>query len=223
MEEYNLKGAPLLKNIQRFKPMNALTFKEEIDKGAIVLDTRNPDSFGAAHINGSYNIWLEGIPSFAGWVLSYEKPLLLVVKDFNNLNEAHKHLLRIGYDNIRGYLIGGIKSWYSEDLPVEKNGLMTAHDLKEYMDKGKDIYVLDVRGIDEREGEYIEGSEHTYVGELEQNLNELPKDKPIATLCGNGSRASLGTSILKKNGFENVSTVLGSMKAWKKSGYPVVK
>ena len=223
MEQYNLMGAPLLKNIPRFKPLNAKKFKEEIDKGAIVLDTRNPDSFGAAHIGGSYNIWLEGIPSFAGWVLPYDKQLLLVVKDFNNLNEAHKHLLRIGYDNIRGYLVGGIKTWYSNDLPVEKNGLMTARDLKEDIERDKDIYILDVRSIEERNEEYIEGSEHIYVGELEEKLDKVPNDKKIATLCGNGSRASLGTSILNRNGFKNVNTVLGSMKAWKKSGYPLLK
>jgi hydroxyacylglutathione hydrolase len=223
MEEYNLKGAPLLKNVPRFKPMSTNKFKNEINEGAIVLDTRNPDSFGGAHIKGSYNIWLEGLPSFAGWILPYDVPLLLVVKDFNNLNEAHEHLLRIGYDNLAGYLIGGITSWYSDNLPIEDNGLLTARELKNRLENDVETLILDVRSITERKQGYIEGSNHLYVGELEKNLDQLPRDKPIATVCGNGSRASLGTSILKRNGFKEVFTVLGSMKAWNQSGYPIIK
>ncbi|MBD3230584.1 MAG: MBL fold metallo-hydrolase [Candidatus Lokiarchaeota archaeon] len=222
MEEYNLKGAPLLKDVPRFKPMNPKEFMEKIDE-AVILDTRNPDSFGAAHIKDSYNIWLEGLASFAGWFLPYDKPLLLVVKNFNNLNEAHKRLLRIGYDNLAGYLIGGITSWYSNNFPIESNGLLTARDLKDRMDQDINTFILDVRSIDERKEGYIEGSKHIYVGELEKQINQVPKDTPIATLCGNGSRASLGTSILKRGGFQEVYTVLGSMKAWKKSQYPIVK
>ncbi|MBD3256110.1 MAG: MBL fold metallo-hydrolase [Candidatus Lokiarchaeota archaeon] len=222
MEEYNLKGAPLLKDVPRFKPLNPKEFQEYISNGATILDTRNPDSFGAAHIEGSYNIWLEGLSSFAGWVIPYDKPILLVVKDFHNLNEAHKYLLRLGYDNIAGYLIGGIKSWYSNNLPTESNGLLTARALKSQIDNNANLLVLDVRSISERKEGYIEGSTHIYVGELETKYEQLP-DKPIATVCGNGSRASLGTSILLKNGLKEAYTVLGSMKAWNQSGYPVEK
>lgn len=222
MEEYNLEGPPLLKDVPRFKPLLTTEFLKEIEKESIILDTRDPASFGATHIEGSYNIWLEGLASYAGWVIPYEKPVLLVVKDFANLNEVHKHLLRTGYDNIVGYLVGGIVAWYSNNLPVSSNGLLTARGLKEKLDAGEDLVVLDVRSQDERENGYIEGSRHIYIGELRKRYNDLPKDKKIVTICGNGSRASLGSSILLMNGFPEVYTVLGSMKAWNTAGYPVV-
>ncbi|MBD3193435.1 MAG: MBL fold metallo-hydrolase [Candidatus Lokiarchaeota archaeon] len=223
MEKYNLEGAPLLKDLPRFRPMLAGEFRKYVNQGATVLDMRNPSDFAGAHIEGSYNIWLEGLASFAGWTLSYEKPILLVVKDFANLNEAHKHLLRLGYDNIEGYLVGGITSWYSSNFPVNSTELLTAITLKERIDSNKETFILDVRSIEERNEGYIENSKHIYVGNLEERLDEVPKDKPIATYCGNGSRASLAASILDRNGYSEVYTVLGSMKAWKNAGYPIKK
>ncbi|TFF96419.1 MAG: MBL fold metallo-hydrolase [Promethearchaeota archaeon] len=223
MEVYNLEGPPLLKNTPRFKPFLVGEFDKVMrKKEGIVLDTREPSSFGAAHIPDSYNIWLDGLPSYAGWVIPYEKPLLLVVRDFKNLNKAHKYLLRLGYDNIAGYLVGGIKAWYSQNKLVDSVGLLTATELKTKLDNRENILALDVRSDPEREEGYIEESKHIYLGELVERLNELPKDKQIATLCGNGSRASLAASILRKYGFSKVHTVLGSMKAWNAAGFPTV-
>lgn len=222
MEKYNLEGPPLLKNVPRFKPFLASIFKERIKNGGVVIDTRNPTSFGSTHIPNSYNIWLEGLPSYAGWVIPYDKPLLLVVRDFHNLTEAHKYLLRLGYDNIEGYLVGGITSWYSQAYPTDSFGLLTVSELKQKLETGEKFFVLDVRSLEERKNEFIEGTKHVYVGELSNKLDQLPKDKPIATLCGNGSRASLAASILKRNGFKEIFNVLGSMIAWKNAKYPLI-
>jgi len=223
MEEYNLEGPPLLKNIPRFKSLLPGEFRNKFEEGGIILDTRNPNDFGSAHIKNSYNIWLEGLPSFVGWTIPYDKPLYLVVKDFAHLNEAHEHLLRIAYDDIKGYLVGGIVSWYSASFPIESINLLTVHLLKERLDNKENMTVLDVRKINEREEGYIEGSQHIYVGYLEERLSELDKSKPIITYCGNGARASLASSILAMNGFKEVYTTLGSMKAWKAAGYPIKK
>ncbi|MBD3212598.1 MAG: MBL fold metallo-hydrolase [Candidatus Lokiarchaeota archaeon] len=223
MEKYNLEGPPLLKTIPRFKSFLPEEFQQKIEEGGIILDTRNPNDFGSAHIKGSYNIWLDGLPSFVGWTIPYDKPIYLVVKDFAHLNDAHKSLLRIGYDDIKGYLVGGIIGWYSASFPIEAIKLITVHKLKEQMDNNMDMTILDVRTLSEREEGYIEGSKHIYIGYLEERLDELDKEKPIATYCGNGARASLGSSILAKNGFKEVYTTLGSMKAWKAAGYPLKK
>jgi len=84
MEVYNLEGPPLLKDLPRFKPLLPSEFKKKVEEGGIVVDTRNPASFGSVHIKNSYNIWLKGLPSYVGWVLPYEKPILLIVKIFLN-------------------------------------------------------------------------------------------------------------------------------------------
>ncbi len=221
MEKYNLQGPPLLKNLPRFKPLLPEEFKSKIEEGGIIVDTRNPASFGSVHIKDSYNIWLKGLPSYVGWVLPYDKPILLVVENFADLKKVYKYLLRLGYDNIMGYLVGGIIAWYSHHLPIDTIGMMTADTLKERLDQGVKTFLIDVRGAPELKEGYIEGAKNIYVGEIEKKLEDLPKDIPIVTICGNGARASMATSILKRNGFNNVFNVLGSMKAWKKAKYPI--
>jgi hydroxyacylglutathione hydrolase len=223
MEMYNLEGAPLLRTVPRFKPLLPNMFRKYVDEGGIVVDTRNPASYNAAHIKDSYNIWLKGLGSYVGWVLPYDKPLLLIVENFSDLNQAYKYLLRLGYDNIAGYLVGGIIAWYSNNFPINTIGTITVNNLKERLDSKEDLLVLDVRKKNELKSGYIQGAKNVYVGELENKLNDLPKDKTIVTVCGNGTRASMATSILSKNGFKNIYNVLGSMKAWEKARYPIIK
>lgn len=223
MEEYNLKGAPLLKTRKKAKPMLPKEFKMVIEDGAIVIDTREPAPYGGAHIKGSYNILLEGLPLWTGMILPYDKDILLIVDGYEELEVADKFLLRLGYDKIKGYLVGGIVSWYSASFPTESAPLLTAKELKERMDRGKETVILDVRSDREWSNGHIEGAKNIYIGKLEEKARELPKDKAIATLCGNGTRASFAASILRKKGFKEVYSVLGSMKAWNNANYPVVK
>lgn len=88
MEKFNLEG-PLL--LGCFSPPHSLSpaeFRREMEKGAIVIDCSDPAAFGGAHIKGAYSIWLSGLSVFAGWVLPYEKPVLLVLEDEAHLDRA---------------------------------------------------------------------------------------------------------------------------------------
>ena len=80
-----------------------------------------------------------------------------------------------------------------------------------------------VRSQDEWETGHIKSANHIYIGKLKKHLDEVPKEKTIVTLCGNGTRASIAASLLRKEGFTDVMNVLGSMKAWNSGGYPTVK
>ncbi|TFF84530.1 MAG: MBL fold metallo-hydrolase [Promethearchaeota archaeon] len=222
MEEFNLNGPPLLKDVPRFKPLLPGIFKKELEQGGVVVDTRNPASFGSAHIKGSYNIWLKGLPSHAGWILPYDKPLLLVVENFNNLKKAYKYLLRIGYDNIKGYLVGSIIAWYSNHFPIETIETITVDKLKNKLENEEEIFLIDVRSPPELKEGYIKQANNIYVGEILDEIEKIPKNKAIVTVCGNGARASMASSILKKNGFRSMN-VLGSMKAWRNANFPLVK
>jgi len=223
MEKYNKDGPPLLKTRPKAKPMTPKEFQSKMEKGAFCVDTRDPADFGGAHIAGSYNIILDGLPLFSGWVLTYDKPILLIVKDYQDLEKAVRFLNRLGYDDIIGYLTGGIIGWYSHNFPTNSIPLLTARELKQKIDNNEDIFVLDVRSQDEWEEGHIESANNIYIGELKTNLDDVPHGKKIVTLCGNGTRASLAASLLRKEGYKNVMNVLGSMKAWNSGGYPVVK
>ncbi len=223
MEEYNLQGPPLLKNLPVPELFSPEEFKTEMEKGAIVVDTRMPHSFGGAHIRDTYSIWLGGVPSFAGWVLPYDKPILLVLEEKEQLETVVRYLIRVGYDNIAGFLNGGIPAWYIKALPIDKLSLISVHDLKGKLENGEEMILLDVRSKKEWDKGHIDEARNIYVGHLEKRLNEIPKDCPVIVYCGTSRRSNIAASILKKNGFSRVYNVLGSMAAWKNAGYDVTK
>jgi hydroxyacylglutathione hydrolase len=223
MEKYNLEGPPLLGCRPLPVPLTAKQFKTEIEKGALVVDTSEPAAFGGIHIKGSYSIWTEGLPAFAGWVLPYDRPLLLVLEGQANLEKAVSYLLRAGYDRIYGYLKGGIESWYNAGFPVESLGLLSVHQLKSMLDRQEPTTVIDSRGQEEWESGHIEGALHIYVGHLEQRLSEVSRDKPVAVYCKTGHRAGLSASILLRAGYPNVFNVPGSITAWVAAGFPIIK
>ncbi len=176
MEQYNLQGPPLLQCLPVPELLSPEKFKAEMEKGAVVVDTRMPHSFGGAHIKDTYSIWLGGIPSFAGWVLPYDKPILLVLEEKEQLDTAVRYLIRLGYDNVAGLLNGGIAAWYIEALPIDSFNLLSVYDLKDKLEKGEEMVILDVRGDKEWARGHIKGARHIYVGHREENLDKVPKD-----------------------------------------------
>jgi hydroxyacylglutathione hydrolase len=224
MERYNLEGAPLLRKLPVPPLLTPLEFTDKMEGGAVVVDTRTPPAFGGAHIKSSYSIWLEGIPQYAGWVLSYEVPILLVLESSDQLKKAVRYFVRLGYDDIVGYLKGGIVMWYDAGFPVEHMGLSTVHQLKKRLDSHEEILVLDVRSDEEWKEGHIEGALHIFAGHLQNRLPEIPRDRPITVLCSIGHRASLAASILLRASFDNVCCdVLGSMQAWRANQFPITQ
>jgi hydroxyacylglutathione hydrolase len=223
MEQENLLGPPLLGNLPVPTALEPQEFNNKIKNGAIILDTRAPSSFGGAHIAGSCSIWLDGLPSFAGWVLPYDKSLVLVVDDEQHLETAVRYLVREGYDNIASYLKGNMESWYSAGLPIESLKLVSATDLKAMLDRNYDVTVLDVRKQNEWDAGHIEGAVHIFVGHLIDKLSQIPKEKPIVVHCSAGYRSGLASSILLRAGYSEIYNVAGGISAWISSGLPVVK
>lgn len=224
MESYNLLGPPILEKLPEPLPLTPLEFRDYMKKGAVGLDARSPPAFGGAHIRGSFNIWLEGIPSYAGWVLSYDKPVLLLLEHRHELDTAVRYLVRLGYDNIPGYLKGGIESWYGYGFELEHMDISTVYEIKKRLDKGEELQVLDVRTESEWKEGHIKNAINVPVGQLQERLNVVKRDRPIATVCNIGNRAGLAASILLREGYTNVCCdVLGSMKSWKANDYPMVR
>lgn len=224
MEKYNLAGAPLLGRLPLPLLLMPKEFKAEIEKGAIVIDTSEPAAFGGVHIANAYSIWLDGLPNFAGWVLPYDKPVVLVLEDPAHLKRAVRYLLRAGYDvSVKGYLSGGIEAWYKAGLPVESLRLFSVHELRSALDRKEELFILDTRSQDEWETGHIPGATHVYVGYLAQRLSEVPRDKPVVVYCESGHRSGLSASILLRAGYPKVYNVPGSITAWIRAGFPVVK
>jgi len=223
MEQYNLNGPPLLGHLPNPDPLPPEELKKRMKLGAVIVDTRTPPAFGGVHIEGSYSIRLNRLPLYAGWVLPYGKPIILVLENNADLETAVRFLIRLGYDQIVGYLRDGIDSWFKEALPTGQLDILTAQDLKKRLDRGDDLVVLDVREKDRWNDGHIRGAHHIYAGHVEKRLDEIPANRPIVVACNTGNHASLVASILRQEGYREVYNLLGGMTAWQAAGYNLVK
>ncbi len=209
MEKMNLEGPELLD--EGIKYMDTDEFEEKIE-GAVILDTRPELAFGAAHVPGAISIWLNGVPSFAGWFLPYDKPILLVSDD---VPKAAIYLKRMGYDNVKGALSGGMLSWHMSGRKSVSVNTLTVQKLCGMLDMGKEPWILDVRGIGElkNEGE-IEDAHNIHVTQMHKKMEDIPMDREIYIFCGSGLRSMTAASLLKRDGWKNLNVVLGGVKGW---------
>ena len=226
MKRVNRQGPPVLgPGLPGQKPIPPKAFREQSDAGAVVLDARPKEAFAAAHVPGAISIPLAAnLPTWAGWVLPYDKPLLLVVEEPAEAIEVATHLIRIGLDDLRGFLAGGMSAWETAGLPIARIETLSVHDLKHRLDDGAARpFVLDVRTDAEWEAGHVDGATHIHGGHLSGRLDEVPRDRPVAVICGSGYRGSIASSLLGRAGFGAVANVLGGMTAWKAADLPTVR
>ncbi len=220
MKKVNAKGPEVLGNLPPVPGLPAKTFNEAVQKKAgLLVDTRTMLAFGGGHIKGALSIGATPMLSiWAGWLLDPGEPILLVLEADSKLDEVVTLFLRTGYTRFAGYLVGGMTAWDNAGLPLEGVGQITVHDVQ---NADAPLQIVDVRAPSEWDGGHIPGATHLFLPELREKAAQLDKEKPVAVYCDSGYRASIGTSILKQEGFRCVCNVPGSWQAWKKSGYPI--
>lgn len=199
------------------KPLSYAAFQEEIQRGAVVLDTRKADDFEKGHVPGAINIGLNG--QFAVWVgtlLPIDKPLVLVTNPGEE-GESILRLARVGYENVAGFLAGGIAT-YSQPLDTVKS--VTADVLGKELANGIDV--LDVRKPSEWQTRHLRSAHFTPLADMPHNLSTLDKDKPYVVYCGGGYRSMTAISIMKRHGFNSLINVYGGFGAMQAAGLETV-
>lgn len=219
MERVNLEAGRPLKWPPLAKMLPPQEFDQRMREG-VVIDTRPPDAFAAAHVPGAYNVWLGGLATFAGWIADETAKIFLVVPSPQTVEDAILSLARIGIDNIEGVLAGGIANWREQGLPISETPTLSAEQAAKWREEDK-VPILDVRDQHEWEEGHIPGALHTYVGELERQPPRLPKDRPLVVHCSVGNRSGVAVSMLERQGFTRVYNMLGGMKAWRSLALPV--
>jgi hydroxyacylglutathione hydrolase len=157
---------------------------------------------------------------WAAWVVPYERPLLLAGDDSTDYEDARRALIRVGLDDIRGTLRGGMRAWIEAGLEQAHLPQISAGELRERMARNG-AYVLDVRTEAEWRSGHIEGAHYIMAGHLAERMNEVPKDKPVHIICASGYRSNIAASLLRRAGYRDVTNVVGGMNAWKQLGFLV--
>jgi hydroxyacylglutathione hydrolase len=204
------------------KTLKPLTLDEVLaleKSGAQLLDVRDGIDFEGGHLKGTLNIALNGkYATWAGSMLSHDKPIVVVAEEGGE-EEAVMRLGRIGFDNVAGYLAGGMNALASRDDLVERTERITAPALAEWLagkrpDAGPAPLVIDVRSDAEHAGGHIEGSLNIPLTHLDERSGEIPADRPVAVHCEGGYRSAIAASLLQKLGRRDVHDMVGGYKAW---------
>lgn len=220
LKKINAAGPPLQGHLPACPGLPVEAFRERCRRtDHQILDVRSMHAFGGGHVPGAINIGgnRPELSVWAGDMLDPEKPILLVLEEDYELPHIVTLLWRTGFTRFAGYLVGGMKMWQNAGLPLQQIPQMTVQELH---DDGH-TQRLDVRSPSEWQGGHIPGATHQFVSTLRKELPRLDRNRPVATYCASGYRASLAASLLQRAGFEDVRNVPGSWKAWTSAGYPV--
>jgi rhodanese-related sulfurtransferase/glyoxylase-like metal-dependent hydrolase (beta-lactamase superfamily II) len=203
--------------------LNALTLDDVLrlrNLGAQLLDVRDPVDFEGAHLTDSMNIALRGkYATWCGTLLSHETPIV-VIGEPSTEEEAIMRLGRIGFDNVAGYLSGGMEALRDAPELVERIERITAVALAEQLQEQPSPVILDVRSEKEWNASHIEGSQNVPLNHLRQRLEQIPTDKPVVVHCESGYRSAIAVSLLAQAGRTNVLDLVGGFKAWTASKLP---
>ncbi len=222
MERWNLEGAPPLSELPVPRALVADEVETATRAGALVVDLRSAEAFAGGHVPGALSLWLAGVPSYGGWLLPDDRDKILVLEDASDLEEALRHLVRIGVERIAGYLGPGFPAWRDAGKPIARVGTLDVETLRHHRSEGWRPVVLDVRKPDEHAEGVLPGARLFFAGEAPARVGEVPGDRPVVVHCSVGNRASIVASILAANGHRQVWNLLGGMKAAEALGEPIV-
>ena len=221
MKKLNKVGPEILGGVPQPARLTIPQFEDAIKSGKTIVDTRNKISFAGGHIPNSINIQdNSAFSTWAGWILSYENPFVLIAPD-HRVEELTKELIRIGLDNVVGYL-NDIDKWSNLGHELETMNQITVADLKDKLASGE-VDVLDVRGYSEYNAAHIPGAKNIHAGYIKDNLDKISKEKPLVVHCASGDRSSIAASVLLCKGYSNVINLTGGFTGWKQEGNKTVR
>jgi hydroxyacylglutathione hydrolase len=220
--EINRTGATALADLPALSPIEPAELKTLLAEGALALDVRPGDQFAAAHVPGSVNIALSGqFASWAGALLGLAACPVLIAETEEAVSEARMRLARVGLEDSRGYLKGGIEAWRHAGFPLATLPQITVEALSGRLQESS-VQVLDVRREPEWEAGHIEGATWWPLDNFKVAPPEIDRNLPIAVHCKGGYRSMIACSLLQRAGFQNVVNVVGGFDAWQQAKLPVV-
>jgi rhodanese-related sulfurtransferase len=187
---------------------------------AIIIDTRQAQTFKDGFVPRSINIGLKG--DFAPWVgtliTDIKQPILLVC-DEGTEQEVITRLSRVGYDNTLGYLKGGFETWKQSGKDFDTVVSISAEEFAKTLETKK-LAIVDVRKPTEFEAEHVAYAESAPLQYLNDYMAEFSGDETKYVHCAGGYRSMIAVSILKARGIHNLVEIAGGFSAISKTNAP---
>ena len=224
MRALNKRGPRIIGGVPRLTPLTAIDVHARQQRGQAVVDMRSIHDYARGHIPGVFHVELRAaFSSWVGWVVPFGTPVVLVAETKLVHEFAVRQLIRIGYDKLPGYLEGGMDAWIHSGLPVETTVKLTMRELRERLQRGEPLVVLDVRQAHEWQTGHLQHAILREAGDLPSGELELPHDRPIAAHCNHGERAATALSVLDRRGYTNLALIAGGIDEWRAAGGDVAR
>jgi len=205
--EINRIGPQLLDGEPTLRPLSVDMVRTLVADGAVVIDARPVDRFGASHIPGAISIPLRPVfASWLGWLAPADRPLIIVRDHDQDATEIAWQAAKIGYDTIVGELDGAMAAWTAAGHDTASISLTRAGDLR-----GR--RVLDIRQRSEYVGGHLPGALHVELGDVPKRAADIP-DGPTVVMCGHGERAMGAASLLERAGHHDLAVLDGGPQDW---------
>ena len=218
----NIKGYDSIDEVlnRGVNPLSPAAFEAAANEtGAVVLDTRDAQTFAKGFVPNSINIGIDG--SFAVWVgalIPDLKQEILVIAEEGREEEVITRLARVGYDYSIGYLKGGFEAWKAEGREVDHITSITADELAKIIEKEGQVNILDVRKNSEHLSEHVIDAINAPLDYINDSMTKVDKNKTYYVHCAGGYRSMVFNSILRARGYDNLIDVKGGFTAIKDSG-----
>ena len=225
--EINRAGASALTDLPSLPSLTPAELQLLLQQSskANVLDVRTGDEFAAGHVPGSINIALSGqFASWAGGILGIHSNPVLIAGTDAQVDEARLRLARVGIEDVRGYLAGGLDAWQDAGLLVMRTAQISAHELDQKIRSGvfRASDVLDVRREGEWQAGHIPDVPCNPLDSFSQRLPPMDRARPVAVHCKSGYRSIIACSLLERAGYRSVINVAGGFDAWHAAELPEV-
>jgi hydroxyacylglutathione hydrolase len=222
MKRENRNGPVILNSLPDPAELSAGRIPELAAKTDIaVVDTRPWDEFRTGHLRGSLAMPLnKTFPTNAGSYVSPNTPIYLIVEK-HNLEEAVRDLIRIGLDEIAGYVTSDtLKKYHDDGGKIDTTEQIEINEMKRRL-KANNAFLLDVRGATEFSAGHIDGAFNIAHTQLTLRMKEIPATKQILVSCRTGERSGYASALLEKSGYD-VAHVAGGLAAWEAAGETLV-
>jgi hydroxyacylglutathione hydrolase len=203
MKRDNKEGAPVLGQLPSPRELTVRELKTLAqDDEALIVDTRlDRSAYMAHHIPGSLYAPMDNtFNTVVGSLVEDETTPIYLIVDEEDVDEAVRDLVRIGYDNVKGFAeIDTLQRYFLDGGPVDTIEEITFDEVRALQQSG-DTEVLDVRYRSEYEEGHVDGALNASYTRMPEYETDLPTDKTLLVHCQSGRRAAAASAFLRRTG-----------------------
>lgn len=221
MKRLNRDGPPLLSGVADPRVLGSGWPGSLPAEDALVVDVRGKHEFAAGHLPGALSLpFNRQFLGHAGWLLPYDRDMVLVGENAAQTDPAGRSLRLIGLDRVVGLGHLDVLDANGDMRWMQTGRAISTADLADSLEAGE-LTLLDVRWAREWNSGHLPRAVHLPLGDLPSRVASIDRSRPVAVYCATGGRSGIAASILQAAGVLDVRDVTGGSDRWIAEGRPL--